>query len=170
METTAGPKRILVIANETVADPVLKATILERARGGNATILVVCPALNSRLKHWFSDDDHARAHAAERLDSSLLALWAEGLDVNGKVGDSDPMVALADALATFAPHEVIVSTHPPGRSNWLEKNVIERARTLCCPIHVLHVVANGTAVSMTEPAIGSRGSGTLSAYTLSDPR
>jgi len=31
-------------------------------------------------------------------------------------------------LGTFAPDELIISTHPEGRSNWLERNVVERAR------------------------------------------
>jgi hypothetical protein len=42
------------------------------------------------------------------------------------VGDPDPLIAVADALAVFPADEIIVSTHPPGRSNWLEKDLIER--------------------------------------------
>jgi len=150
VDSNGRPKRILVIANETVADPALKAKILERAGGRTANVLVVCPALNSRLKHWFSDSDGARARASERLDASLLELLTERLDARGEVGDSDPIVALRDALATHAPDEVVISTHPPGRSNWLEKNVVERARTLCSPVPVFHVVAtSATAVAET---------------------
>jgi hypothetical protein len=149
MESNGRPKRILVIANETVADPALKAKILERGARTSANVLVICPALNSRLKHWFSDDDGARARAAERLDVSLLELWTAGLRASGEVGDSDPIVALGDGLAKFAPDEVVISTHPPGRSNWLEKNVVERARALSCPVPVFHVVAS-SAASMTS--------------------
>ena len=147
MDTGGRIKRILVIANETVADHALKAKILERSGGRSASVLVVCPALNSRLKHWFSDEDRARARASERLDASLMELWAEGLDAVGEVGDSDPVVALRDALAKHSPDEVIVSTHPPGRSNWLERDVVGKARTLCGPIPVFHVVAGGVAAA-----------------------
>lgn len=151
MQERRRSKRILVIANETVAEPGLKAKILERTTG-RAEVLVVCPALNSRLKHWFSDDDGARTRAADRLDASLLALWREGLAASGVVGDSDPIVALRDALAAYAPDEVIVSTHPPGRSNWLEKNVVERAQALCCPVPVFHIVAESASFELDAVA------------------
>ena len=35
---------------------------------------------------------------------------------------------MEDALRRFPADEVIISTHPPGRSNWLERDVVERAR------------------------------------------
>jgi GABA permease len=53
---------------------------------------------------------------------------AAGLDAGGEIGDGDPVQAIEDALRTFRPDELIVSTHPPGRSLWLERAVIERAR------------------------------------------
>jgi hypothetical protein len=143
MTANGHPKTVLVVANETVADPALKEKILERARYADATVHVVCPALNSRLRHWCSDDDAARARAGERLDASLLALWSEGIAAEGEIGDSDPVVALQDGLARYRPDEVIVSTHPPGRSNWLEKGVVEKACALAAPLPVFHVVATG---------------------------
>jgi hypothetical protein len=146
------PARILVIANETVADPALKEKILERTARRAATVLVVCPALNSRLRHWFSDDDGARARASERLDMSLTALWAEGVDADGLVGDSDPLCAVRDALAEFRPHEIVISTHPPGKSNWLEKDVVERARKLAGAVPVFHVVASGVETDAARSA------------------
>jgi hypothetical protein len=146
------PKTILVIANETVADPALKERILERAKGAGASVRVVCPALNSRLRHWCSDDDAARARAGERLDASLLALWSKGISAEGEIGDSDPVVALQDGLARYRPDEVIVSTHPPGRSNWLEKGVVEKACALAAPLPVFHVVATGVEARALRPA------------------
>ena len=145
MNEDGHPRTILVIANETVADPALKETILERANGTGSRVRVVCPALNSRLRHWCSDDAAARARAGERLDASLIALWSEGVAADGEIGDSDPVVALQDGLARYRPNEVIVSTHPPGRSNWLEKGVVEKARAVAAPLPVFHVVADGVA-------------------------
>lgn len=152
MNANAHAKTILVIANETVADPALKETIVERAKGACAIVRVVCPALNSRLRHWCSDDDAARARAGERLDASLLALWSGGIAAEGEIGDSDPVVALQDGLARYRPDEVIVSTHPPGRSNWLEKGVVERTRALAAPLPVFHVVASGVEARALSPA------------------
>jgi hypothetical protein len=103
--------------------------------------LVVCPALNSPLRHWTSDEDQAREHAQERLEASLAELSAEGIEASGEVGDADPLQAMEDALRTFGADEIIISTHPPGRSNWLEKDVISHARERF-DLPITHVVVD----------------------------
>lgn len=120
--------RILVVANETVGGPELLAEIRLRSGDRTARVLVVCPALNTPLRTWTSDEDEARAAAQRRLDDSLLSMRSVGLDAAGEIGDGDPVQAIEDAVRTFRPDEVIVSTHPPGRSQWLERGVIDRAR------------------------------------------
>lgn len=123
-----GEYRILVVANETVGGPELLAVVRERAGDRHARVLVVAPALNSPLKTMLSDEDAARAAAQERVDASLTSMRGVGLDVQGQIGDSDPVQAIDDAVRTFAPDELILSTHPPGRSRWLENGVVERSR------------------------------------------
>ncbi len=125
-----GEYHILVVANETVGGSVLLDTIRARVGmvGRAARVLVVCPALNSPLRHWASDEDDARHAAQERLDASLQVMRGAGIDAGGEVGDGDPIQAIEDALRTFQPDELIISTHPPGRSHWLERAVVERAR------------------------------------------
>lgn len=120
--------RILVVANETVGGPELLSEIRGRSQGRAARVLVVCPALNSPLRHWVSDEDQARAAAQERLDASLASMRDAGLDAAGEIGDGDPLQAIEDAVRTFRPDELIVSTHPAGRSHWLERGVVEKAR------------------------------------------
>jgi hypothetical protein len=134
-------RRILVIANETVGGQRLIDEIHRHAEGRREHVLVVCPALNSPLRHWASDDDPARAAAQERLESSLRRLRELGVEARGEVGDGDPLQAIEDALRTFGADEIILSTHPPGRSNWLEKGVIERARERF-PVPITHVVVD----------------------------
>jgi nucleotide-binding universal stress UspA family protein len=133
--------RVLVIANETVAGRALRDEVRHRTAGRDAEVLVVCPALNSPLRHWVSDEDEARAKAQERLDESLAALAEDGLEATGRVGDADPLQAIEDALRAFGADEVIVSTHPPGRSNWLERDVIARARERF-DLPITHVVVD----------------------------
>jgi hypothetical protein len=123
-----GEHRILVVANETVGGPELLEQVRAHAGGQHARVLVVSPALNTPLKTWTSDEDGARAAAQERLDASLVSMRSAGLDATGEIGDGDPVQAIEDALRTFRPDELIVSTHPEGRSQWLERGVIERAR------------------------------------------
>ena len=120
--------RVLVVANETVGGAELLDELRRRAADGRTLVFVVCPALNSQVRHWTSDEDGARAAASERLVASLLAMRATGLDATGEIGDADPLQAIEDALRTFRPDELLISTHPPGRSNWLERDVVERAR------------------------------------------
>jgi GABA permease len=120
--------RILVVANETVGGPELLSEIRERSRGRHARVFVVAPALNTPLKTWTSDEDEARSVAQDRLDASVSSMRAVGLDASGEIGDGDPVQAIEDAIRTFRPDELILSTHPPGRSHWLERGVVERAR------------------------------------------
>lgn len=136
-----GERRsILVVANETVAGRALRGEVVRRA-GADADVLVVCPALNSPLRHWASDEDGARAVAHDRLEESLAALAAAGVEARGEVGDADPIQAMDDALRTFGADEIVISTHPPGRSNWLEKKVIERAQERY-DVPITHVVVD----------------------------
>jgi uncharacterized membrane protein len=136
-----GRKKVLVVANETVAGRALRGEVVHRTSGTDADVLVVCPALNSRIRHWTSDEDRAREQAHERLERSLAALAEEGVEARGEVGDDDPMQAIEDALRTFGADEIIISTHPPGRSNWLEKGVIVRARERF-DLPITHVVVD----------------------------
>ena len=63
--TTTARYRILVVANETLSGRALRAEISERGRSGDGTELrVVCPALNSKIKHWTNEEDAARAAGA----------------------------------------------------------------------------------------------------------
>jgi hypothetical protein len=137
----AGERRILVIANETVAGHTLRSMILERSLDVREEVLVVTPALNSPLKHWVSDEDGARAAAQERLDASLAKLAEAGVQARGEVGDGDPLQAMEDALRTFGADEIIISTHPEGRSNWLERGVVEKARERFA-VPITHVVVD----------------------------
>jgi hypothetical protein len=134
-------RRILVIANETVGGETLREEIRRRAEDYREQVLVVCPALNSPLRHWASDEDAARAQAQQRLDTSLARLRAAGIEARGEVGDSEPLQAIEDALRTFGADEIIISTHPEGRSNWLEKGVVTGARARFA-VPITHVVVD----------------------------
>ena len=134
-------RRILVVANETVAGHELREVLEQKAIGVREELLVVCPALNSRLRHWASDEDPARAQAQDRLDASLARLAAVGISARGEIGDADPLQAMEDALRTFGADEIVISTHPPGRSHWLERGVVEGARERF-EVPVTHVVVD----------------------------
>ncbi len=124
-----GKHRVLVVANETVGGEALLEEIRARCRDRDCEILVVTPALaGSRAEHWASDVDEAMELARQRMELSLIAIDELGLKATGEIGDSDPNVAIEDALRVFPADEIVISTHPPHRSRWLESGVVERTR------------------------------------------
>jgi len=147
-----GPdeRRVLVVANETVGGEELLSAISTIALSQQTQFRVVCPALNSRLKTYTSDEDPAREAAQQRLDVTLARLGSVGIEATGEVGDGDPLVAVDDAVRTFGPNEIVISTHPPGRSNWLEKGVVDSVRARY-DVPVTHVVVDLQYAGAPEP-------------------
>jgi len=145
--------RVVVMANQTVGGRALLEEIKNRCQGRKNEILVVVPALTSSpLEHWASDVDAAIAEARQRLEDSLRAMESAGLTARGDVGDHhEPNAALEDALRYFAADEVIISTHPPHKSRWLERGVVDRARREV-PLPITHVV-----VDLEAEAAGAAG-------------
>ena len=133
-------RRILVVANETVAGRELLDDLRARAADG-AEVLVVAPALNTRLRYILADVDRAREQAEERLSRSIEALQSAGIRARGAVGDSNTVQAIEDALFEFDADEIVISTHPRERSNWLEKKTVERAEEKF-DVPITHVVVD----------------------------
>ena len=96
------PRRVLVVAVDAVVPEGL----------ARADVVVVAPALNSRLRRWVSDEDAARRRAHERLDALVDRLRPVAGRVEGRVGDADPLLAIGDALATFPADEIVVVARP----------------------------------------------------------
>ena len=94
---TASPTNVLVVA--------LGVAPIEAPNGN---VLVVAPALNSWLRRWASDDNRARCLAARRMRAQLEQFELLGVHAEGRVGDSDPLLAIADALTTFPADEILI--------------------------------------------------------------
>ncbi len=141
-----GKFRLLVVANETVQGAELLNEIRTRCRDRRSEVLVVTPALAaSRASHWASDIDEAIELARQRMELSLIELRRLGLKVRGEIGDSDPNMAIEDALSVFPADEIVISTHPPERSRWLEHGVVDKARGQI-DLPITHVVVDLSAV------------------------
>lgn len=137
-----GKHRLLVVANQTVGGEALLDEIRRRCQGRDCEILVITPALvGSRAAHWASEVDEAMELARQRMELSLIAIDELGLKARGDVGDSDPNVAIEDALRTFPADEIVISTHPPDRSRWLEHGVVKQAREQI-DLPITHVVVD----------------------------
>lgn len=120
-------RRLLLVANEAADDDVLRAAVGIHA-GGGTDVLVIAPALNTRIGFWAGDDRRSRRHAEERLSSSLRSLAAAEIEAEGFVADADPLLAIEDALRRFDADRIMITTQPEGRSNWRARGIVGRAR------------------------------------------
>ena len=156
---------VLVIANETVAGQTLIEALKSRAADGETRVTVVAP-INEPREGYVVYEDTRRAAAGRRLDRTLQLLREAGIPASGLVVDADPVNATRDAIAQAEPpiDSVIVSTHPPERSGWMQRNVPERVRKAAASLPVEHVVvdmqAEGGPVNVlvvaNETVVGER--------------
>lgn len=142
-----------MLAGETVATEQLLSQIKQFLGDDEAEVFVVAPALTSSpLQYVAGEVDDAIEAARLRLEASLHTLREAGYAATGEVGDSDPNLALEDALRRFPADEVVIATHPRGKSRWLEWDVIEKARReLAVPVtHVVVDLEKGGEVEAVE--------------------
>jgi hypothetical protein len=133
-------KRILVVANETVAGKPLIEAVKRRAGGEEVEIHVISP--QNEPKHGYVvHEEHIRDAAENRLRMTIALLREEGIEATGEVMDPDPYSAVMDALGENDYDEIIVSTHPETRSGWLRQGLVDRlARATRRPVE--HVVVD----------------------------
>ncbi|MBX5441024.1 MAG: hypothetical protein IRZ32_05790 [Solirubrobacteraceae bacterium] len=103
--------RLLVLADEAVDADDVRAALPSEPGLDEARVLVVTPARNSSpLAFWMSDSDEAIADARAVEEATVAALQADGVRARGEVGESEPMLALSDAVATFDPDLILLLT------------------------------------------------------------
>jgi hypothetical protein len=131
-------KKILAVVSEAVDDGALRSAL-----GGDdlegAEVLVVAPALTSKRRFILADPDAGIERAQEVQEETVERLDEAGIDAAGDTGESDPLLAIQDALATFEADEIVLFTHPDGESNFLEEGLVEEATERFTP-PVRHVV------------------------------
>ena len=112
----------LIVANQTLASPIVASVIADRVAAGPARFYVVVPA--TPIQHgltWTEEEAHAAAR--ERLDAAIARLHELGVEATGEVGEKDPIAAVRDALREHPADEIILSTLAPGISRWLGQDV-----------------------------------------------
>jgi hypothetical protein len=118
---------LLVVANVTAGSDELIDCLRERADKGACRFTLVMPASGS--------------DARGRLDAALERMRDAGLEnVDGRVGDPDPVVAVMDTWDPMKFDEIIVSTLPTGSSRWLGVDLPHRLEKLTS-VPVRHVVS-----------------------------
>ena len=103
--------KLLVVTPEPVDADLLRATLGDEVEG--AEVLVVSPATNqSKVAFWVSDPDEAIEEAEVAQEETVERLEEQGVDAAGDTGESEPAVAIEDALATFPADRIVVFSHP----------------------------------------------------------
>ncbi|UGU34289.1 amino acid permease [Mycolicibacterium smegmatis] len=151
--TSEHPHRVLVLANQTVESDELLDELRRIGADRDTTYYVVVPAspidTGVANTHGPLDISEATQQAAqERLDSTLATLRSEDFEATGTLGEYRPLRALAKAVETFRPDQIVISTLPPEESVWQRFDVVDRARAEH-RLPVTHVVSR---VRATEPA------------------
>jgi len=111
--------KLLVLTPEPVDADMLRAALGDEVDG--AEVLVVAPATNtSSLAFWVSDSDEAIQEAETAQVDTVERLEEAGIDAAGDTGESEPAVAIQDALATFPADRILVFSHPEGDRDYRE--------------------------------------------------
>lgn len=123
--------RLIVVAAEAVGPEELLAELRAHAAGRQASVRVVAPAIvDTAFQHAAGDVDEGIERAQKRLSESADRLASEpALEVESfHIGDSDPMLAIGDALRTAPADEILIVTHADDEAGWMESDLFDRAR------------------------------------------
>ena len=127
--------RILVVANQTCESPELLEALKSRAQRGDARFFLVVPASGHNMLEKATDPDAAAAETQKHLEHAVERFRGEGLEVEGQLGDGDPIAAVQDAVNFHDFDEAIVSTLPARASKWLKMDLPTRVeRTTGLPV------------------------------------
>jgi hypothetical protein len=119
-------QRIVAVVSEPISGEALRSALGSDV--GDAEVLVVAPATTSRFRWLVDDPDGAIARADAVQEESVERLDEEGVDAAGDTGESDPLLAVQDALQTFPADRIVLFTHAEGKRNWLEEGFVEQAQ------------------------------------------
>jgi hypothetical protein len=119
------PQRILVVANQTACGDELLDVVKTRMRVGACQFTLLVPATPPH-EHAVWTEGEAHTIARKRMEEALERFRAEGTDVDGVVGDANPVRAIDDVLIAQTYDEIILSTLPSGVSRWLKLDLPHR--------------------------------------------
>jgi len=120
-------RHLLIVTTGPVAGGRLREHVRAHIGSADARLRVVAPASKvSPLKWLLSDEDEARAEAGETAAEATEAV-SEVAPAEPEAGDTDPVLAIQDALATFPADEILVVTPRGSEATWLEKDAAGEA-------------------------------------------
>jgi plastocyanin len=106
---SAAERRVLIVANDTLREEALLGEVERLAFVPGTHVFLLVPALISSGARLTGAVDGLLDQARARLKTALNRVGHERL-VSGEISEADPLRAIEDTFATFAPDEVIVAT------------------------------------------------------------
>jgi hypothetical protein len=132
---SSTPVRVLVVANRTAATPALVDAVRERASRGPARFTLLVPHTAHGLHRLVDPEDQGMSEAEQTLDMAIPLLEeAAGGQVEGIVGDAEPLAAIQDAVNLHGFDEIIISTLSQRFSRWLKLDLPSKAAGLGLPV------------------------------------
>jgi hypothetical protein len=126
-------RRTLIVANRTAATPLLLQEVERRAEKSPTTFTLLIPNVSSRkAADWTLQEALKSLRRAARGPHDSIPARVEGL-----VGGPDTFESVKEALAGGAFDDVIVSTLPKRRSEWLRRDLPRRIQELGFPVKVI---------------------------------
>jgi hypothetical protein len=113
-------KNILVVSTVEHAEDVLRPHF-----DSDDTIKVVVPVTGQGLLAWLAMDEKAFTHAEEVAQQTAEQLPGE--TVEAVAGESNVVLAVRDALATFPAEEIVVVVRPDAKEGLIESIATENA-------------------------------------------
>jgi cell pole-organizing protein PopZ len=135
MESPEVPARVLVVAHKTAATQPLLDAVRERAQRGPAKFTLLVPNPAHGLHKVVDPEDLGADEARTVLETAVPKLSdAAGAQVEGMVGDADPVAAVDDAVNLRGFDEIIISTLSPRVSRWLRLDLPSKVSGLGLPV------------------------------------
>jgi cell pole-organizing protein PopZ len=135
MESSEKPAQVLVIAHKTAATQPLLDAVRARAQRGPAVFTLLVPNAAHGLHKVVDPEDQGASEAQTVLDKAVPALSeAAGSQVEGIVGDPDPVAAVQDAINLRSFDEVIISTLSARLSRWLKLDLPSKVAGMGLPV------------------------------------
>jgi nucleotide-binding universal stress UspA family protein len=113
--------KLLVLTSEPISADQLRDAVGVQVQPQDAEVMVVAPALQPNpIKFWLSDADDAIARAKEVGAETVEKLEQDGVAATGDTGESDPIEAIQDALASFDADRIVLFTRPGDQQGYRE--------------------------------------------------
>jgi hypothetical protein len=130
---SSSSHRTLIVANRTAATPLLLDEIERRAGERPTEFVLLIPNVTSRkAADWTLTEALVAVRRAARGVTGLRAA-----EVRGRLGGPEPFDSIKQALADEHFDDVIISTLPKRRSEFLRRDLPRRVQELGVPVTVV---------------------------------